>query len=92
MMLKFDEKFTRVESFIENKRQPDFQNILKVLNRQKLDRLTLFEYFMNEDIYNHLSRACIYDAKDPDLSAEKSCRRLSDSRLRFCNNCWFRVF
>ena len=32
-------------------RQPDFRNILKVLNREVPDRPTLFEFFMNMNLY-----------------------------------------
>lgn len=33
------------------KREPDFGNLLKVLSHQKPDRPTLFEYFMNSNVY-----------------------------------------
>jgi uroporphyrinogen decarboxylase len=35
-------------------RKPDFDNILKVLNREKPDRPTLFEFFMNRPLYERL--------------------------------------
>lgn len=37
------------------KREPDFNNILKVLNRQVPDRPTLFELFMSFGYYERLS-------------------------------------
>jgi len=36
-------------------RKPDFNNILKILNRQAPDRPTLFEFFLNPSLYAHLS-------------------------------------
>ena len=36
-------------------RKPDFQNILKVLKRQVPDRPTLFEFFLNEPLYQKLA-------------------------------------
>jgi uroporphyrinogen decarboxylase len=35
-------------------RKPDFNNILKVLQRQAPDRPTLFEFFLNSPLYEHL--------------------------------------
>ncbi len=35
-------------------RKPDFDNILKVLNREKPDRPTLFEFFLNIPLYERL--------------------------------------
>lgn len=32
-------------------REPDFENLKKVLSREKPDRPTLFEFFMNPDVY-----------------------------------------
>lgn len=32
-------------------REPDFENLLRVLRREKPDRPTLFEFFMNPDVY-----------------------------------------
>lgn len=37
------------------KRQPDFENLLKILRREKPDRPTLFEFFLNEDLYEMLA-------------------------------------
>jgi uroporphyrinogen decarboxylase len=36
-------------------RKPDFNNLLKVLQKQKPDRPTLFEFFLNEHLYELLS-------------------------------------
>jgi uroporphyrinogen decarboxylase len=36
-------------------RKPDFENMLKVLNREVPDRPTLFEFFLNDDLYNKLA-------------------------------------
>ncbi len=36
-------------------REPQFENLLKVLNRQRPDRPTLFEFFLNEPLYRKLA-------------------------------------
>lgn len=36
-------------------RTPDFNNLLKVLNRQKPERPTLFEFFLNDSLYQQLA-------------------------------------
>ena len=38
------------------KPQPDFNNLLRVLSRENPSRLTLFEFFMNDSIYDLLSQ------------------------------------
>jgi len=38
-----------------NSRPPDFNNLLRILNRQKPDRPTLFEFFLNSPLYKKLS-------------------------------------
>lgn len=37
------------------KRKPDFENFLKVLHREVPDRPTLFEFFLNQDLYRILT-------------------------------------
>lgn len=37
------------------KRQPDFENLLHVLYKQKPGRPTLFEFFLNKDLYESLA-------------------------------------
>ncbi len=44
--------------------QPDFRNLLQVLAHQKPDRPTLFEYYMNNQIYDDLTRDRRYDPAD----------------------------
>jgi uroporphyrinogen decarboxylase len=46
-------------------RNPDFRNLLKVLDRKKPDRPTLFEFFLNKPLYEKLAGAKIA-AIDPD--------------------------
>ena len=43
------------------RRQPNFENLLKVLNKQIPERPTLFEFFMNQNIYELLAD---YEAKE----------------------------
>uniref|UniRef100_UPI0032176B31 uroporphyrinogen decarboxylase family protein n=1 Tax=uncultured Draconibacterium sp. TaxID=1573823 RepID=UPI0032176B31 len=38
-----------------HKRQPDFSNLLKILRQKKPDRPTLFEFFLNRDLYELLA-------------------------------------
>jgi len=38
-----------------HKRQADFRNLLKILQQKKPDRPTLFEFFLNADLYEKLS-------------------------------------
>lgn len=46
------------------KREPDFDNLLKVLSHQKPDRPTLFEYFMNQNVYEAVAGPAP-DSDDP---------------------------
>ncbi|AQQ71627.1 methylcobalamin:coenzyme M methyltransferase [Limihaloglobus sulfuriphilus] len=45
---------------------PDFQNLLRVLERKKPDEPTLFEFFLNPDLYRELAGADIA-AMEPDF-------------------------
>lgn len=45
-------------------RQPDFNNILRVLEKKKPNRPTLFEFFLNEPLYEQLANEKI-DNKNP---------------------------
>ena len=47
-----------------NVRKPDFNNILKVLNKQKPDRFTLFEYYMNNEVYDYFTQGTPFHASD----------------------------
>lgn len=54
-MKKFDEKF--ISSFKEytKNRKPNFDNILKVLNKEVPESFTLFEFFLNDEFYRVLA-------------------------------------
>jgi uroporphyrinogen decarboxylase len=45
-------------------RNPDFNNLLKVLRHEKPDRPTLFEFFLNEELYRKLVGEDIYAMQD----------------------------
>jgi len=45
-------------------RQPDFPNLLQVLRRQVPSRPTLFEFFMNEQVYDHFTAGKTFDDSD----------------------------
>ncbi len=47
-------------------REPDFQNVLKILRREKPDRPTLFEFFLNGPLYEKLAGEAVC-ARDDDL-------------------------
>lgn len=48
-------------------RQPNFENMLKVLNKQKPERPTLFEFFLNQPLYRELAGPEIV-AKEDELA------------------------
>jgi uroporphyrinogen decarboxylase len=49
---------------VEKLRKPDFNNLLKVLNREAPDRPTLFEFFLNSRLYEKLAGKEIASMKD----------------------------
>lgn len=54
-MKNFDPAFLDFSFWRQNKRKPDFNNFLKVLEKQRPERPTLFEFFLNERTYGRLS-------------------------------------
>ena len=51
-------------------RKPDFNNILKVLNKQKPDRFTLFEYHINNEVFDHFTQGTsLHASPDPFMDA-----------------------
>ena len=54
-MKKFDQNM--IDNYVDfsMSRKPDFNNLLKVLDKKKPDRYTLFEFFLNWDLYRKLS-------------------------------------
>lgn len=54
-MKPFDSSFTDIHSFVNNPRRPDFDNILCVLKREQPKRPTLFEFFLNDELYLKLA-------------------------------------
>lgn len=52
-------------------RKPDFNNILKVLNKQKPDRFTLFEYHINNEVFDHFTQSTsLHASPDPFMDAK----------------------
>ncbi len=45
-------------------RKANFENLLKILNQEKPDRPTLFEFFMNDTVYKKLAGKEVTDKKD----------------------------
>lgn len=64
-MKNFHEDFTKVETFISNDRKPDFNNMLKVLHKEKPSRPTLFEFIMCDEIIKLLTCNLEYNPQDP---------------------------
>ena len=56
-MRKFDRKYTTAQGILEltEKRQPDFRNILKVLDKGKPDRAVLYEFGLGGIILEELT-------------------------------------
>ena len=54
-MLTFNENYIKDYLSLTKKRQPDFSNILAVLNKQKPSRNTLFEFFLNSELHLYLA-------------------------------------
>lgn len=55
-MRSFHSSMTQPDFFWEHPRTPNFDNFLKVLRRQKPDRPTLYELFLNEKTYARLAK------------------------------------
>lgn len=80
-MKKFETDSLNIESNSICKRTPDFNNLLKVLKREKPSRPTLFEFFLNDNLYSKLTKNIVYDAHDELQNA----KRLIDA---FHNACY----
>ncbi len=61
---KFERKYTDLEMHKNNFREPDFNNLLKILNRKKPDRFTLFEFFLSYELSERLAGEKIEDTTD----------------------------
>lgn len=54
-MKQFHSSFTDLKTHLAKNRKPDFNNLLKVLKREKPDRYTMFEFFLNDPLYQALA-------------------------------------
>jgi uroporphyrinogen decarboxylase len=54
-MKNFNPKALEISTYLESTRKPDFNNLLKILERGKPDRPTLFEFFLNDGLYRRLA-------------------------------------
>lgn len=54
-MKPFDNKFITEYKELTKHREPNFDNFLKVLKKEKPDRFTLFEFFLNGELYAKLA-------------------------------------
>lgn len=54
-MIDFCEDFTKVETIINRDRSPDFDNLVKVSQRKKPARPTLFEFALNDTLCKMLT-------------------------------------
>ena len=60
-----------IKTFRENPREPDFQNLIKVFKRENPTRPTLFEFGLNQHIYDSLTADIGYASGDPLLKFKK---------------------
>lgn len=51
----YNSDYGNLSYILDNKHEPDFNQMLKVLRREKPDRPVLFEIFLNESIYSKLA-------------------------------------
>lgn len=63
-MKPFKRCFTKIETFIRLNREPCFDNLLKVLNKEIPSRPTLFEFFLNDNLYLKLTGHVDYEMSD----------------------------
>lgn len=63
-MKQFTSYFTDINSYIENTRKPDFNNLLEVLRREKPSRPTLFEFFLNDGLHKSFTNKIKYNESD----------------------------
>lgn len=54
-MRAFSNDFTDIAYWRNLKHEPDFNNLLQILSKKTPDRPTLFEFFLNEDLYKALT-------------------------------------
>lgn len=55
IMVKYQPEFSTLEYILSKKVEPDFNQLLKVLNGERPDRVTLFEFFLNGQVYKKLA-------------------------------------
>ena len=70
-MYLYNNSYINPKTFQKSKRTPDFDNLIKVINREKPRRPTLFEFVMNQEIYDALTEHIQYDLNDPLLQHKK---------------------
>ena len=63
-MQSFNPSFTTIDYHLTLKKQPDFNQLLRVLKGEKPDRPVLFELFLNDDLYSQLADSSQYDLAD----------------------------
>lgn len=54
-MKNFNPEFLEISTYQKNIHKPDFNNLLKILERGRPDRPTLFEFFLNDGLYRRLA-------------------------------------
>jgi uroporphyrinogen decarboxylase len=70
-MKQFNEEIININNLIENRRTSDFRNILKILEKEIPERPTLFEFFLNEDLYKNLTYKMEYKESDADSNFKR---------------------
>ena len=64
-MSQYFSHYSQAESFINNPRRPDFNNLLAVLKGERPSRPTLFEFIIDESIGQQLTKGIHYEESDP---------------------------
>jgi uroporphyrinogen decarboxylase len=71
IMKQFNLSYTKLDAYAGMNNRPDFNNLIKIMKHQKPLRPTIFEYFLNDNIYNYISQFKKYDSSDPLLFCKK---------------------
>ena len=70
-MKSFDPAFTQVKTFLESKREPDFDNLLRVLKKQAPSRPTLFEFLISPAVINAFTDPADYEGAPSEISYKR---------------------
>ncbi len=69
--MPFKQQYTDISYIVKHGRKPDFANLIKILNKRQPSRYTLFEFFLNEEVYAAATADKQYDTNDPLWGAKR---------------------